>query len=415
MSAAFLTAVLGYAGRGWPVLPLHNPMGGGTCSCQKTDCNAVGKHPRTKNGLDDATTDAATIRGWWAQWPDANVGILTGPESGLVVIDLDNKGAMRGEHNFNSLVLESGGIPPTLTATTGNGKHLFFAHPGQPIKNSASKIAQGVDVRAARGFVVAAPSVHSSGNRYAWINPDASLAQVPDWLIGRLVPRTQPDPPPKLPAVPAQGVATDYASIQQGARNDKLYRIGCSLRGQLAMSDVEIIERLLMVNQCKCVPPLDEEEVLRIAASVCQHPPETGSAKSQKRTERNPLYWFKFNVRDFYADQRVQMMTDSQLGWYIRLRASAWQNGGFLPADNENLWRLAGAKSKRTFQRDSELVLANYERVNIAGRQRLIDRGMATEYVETLEKWMQERAAGEANRERLRAEAALRRVSAEAA
>jgi len=200
--------------------------------------------------------------------------------------------------------------------------------------------------------------------------------------------------------------------IDQGARNDKLYRIGCSLRGQLAMSDLEIVERLLMVNQCKCVPPLTEDEVLRIAGSVCQHPPETGSTKSLKRTERNPLYWFKFNVRDFYADQNVQMMTDCQLGWHTKLRASAWQNGGFLPADGDNLWRLAGATSKKSFLRDSDLVLAEFESVIINGRERLIHREMAAQYVETLEKWMQEKAAGEANRERLRAEAAaLRRES----
>ena len=408
-----LTAALDYAGRGWPVLPLHHPTATG-CSCLNPECNAIGKHPRLRNGLDSASTDEKTIRDWWTRWPDANVGILTGPESGLLVVDLDNKGDTRGEDNFAVVVAECGGMGPTLTASTGKGKHLFFAHPGLEIKNSVSGIAKGVDVRAARAYVVAAPSLHPSGTRYAWVKPDESPAEMPEWLIDRLVRRTQPDAP-KLPVLPAAGLPSGPNAIQQGIRNDKLYRIGCSLRGQLAMSDVEIIERLLMVNQCKCVPPLDESEVLRIAESVCQHPPESGPAKSQKRTERNPLYWFKFNVRDFYADQNVQMMTDSQLGWFIRLKASAWQNGGFLPADDENLWRLAGARSKGTFSKHSELALTSYERVKVAGRDRLIDRVMAADYVETLEKWMQEKAAGEANRERLRADAALRRLSDQAA
>ena len=65
--------------------------------------------------------------------PDANVGILTGNESGLLVIDLDNKGDTRGEDNLAALASEFGELPSTLTATTGKGKHLFFAHPGLAI------------------------------------------------------------------------------------------------------------------------------------------------------------------------------------------------------------------------------------------------------------------------------------------
>ena len=56
-------AALQYASRGWAVLPLHNGMHGGACSCGKA-CGSVAKHPRTAHGLTDATTDAATIEGW---------------------------------------------------------------------------------------------------------------------------------------------------------------------------------------------------------------------------------------------------------------------------------------------------------------------------------------------------------------
>jgi len=48
-----------------------------------------GKRPLTDHGVKDATTDEATIRGWWARWPDANIGIATG--HGLVVIDVDRR------------------------------------------------------------------------------------------------------------------------------------------------------------------------------------------------------------------------------------------------------------------------------------------------------------------------------------
>jgi hypothetical protein len=37
---------------------------------------------RGSRGCNDATTDAGTIRRWWAQTPEANVGLATGEPSG---------------------------------------------------------------------------------------------------------------------------------------------------------------------------------------------------------------------------------------------------------------------------------------------------------------------------------------------
>ena len=82
-----LTAALDYARRGWPVIPLHTLTADG-CSC-RGECSSVAKHPRTEHGLKDATTDKETIRRWWQEWPDANVGVVAGAASGLVVLDVD--------------------------------------------------------------------------------------------------------------------------------------------------------------------------------------------------------------------------------------------------------------------------------------------------------------------------------------
>ncbi|HYO90339.1 MAG TPA: bifunctional DNA primase/polymerase, partial [Pyrinomonadaceae bacterium] len=85
-----LTAALAYARRGWAVCPLHNPDTERACSCAAgQECRSPGKHPRTRRGLKDATTDEAQVRAWWRKWPHANIGLAMGKASGLVALDVD--------------------------------------------------------------------------------------------------------------------------------------------------------------------------------------------------------------------------------------------------------------------------------------------------------------------------------------
>src|SRR5829696_4587689 len=87
---AMLDAALAYARRGWPVFPLHTSRGAG-CSCGNPSCTDIGKHPRIKGWQDAATTHEAQVRDWWERrWPEANVGIPTGPRSGVLVVDHDH-------------------------------------------------------------------------------------------------------------------------------------------------------------------------------------------------------------------------------------------------------------------------------------------------------------------------------------
>ena len=88
-------------------------------------------------------------------------------------------------------------------------------------------------------------------------------------------------------------------------------------------------------------PPMDEAEVISIVESVCQHPAEVSTNKSGKRLENSPLYWFQFNTREWFSNQDIAMMNAEQTGWYIRLKAFAWDQGGFLPADHDKLSKLA--------------------------------------------------------------------------
>jgi hypothetical protein len=168
---------LKYVEFGWAVFPLHS-IEDGHCSCGSPACKSPGKHPRTKNGVKNASKDPAVICGWWAKWPTANVGIATGQVSGLVVVDIDGD---NGLANWNTLTAKNSQAPSTLGVETARGQHLYFGlRPKVAVPNRAN---DGLDIRGDNGYVVAPPSNHASGIFYQWLRDAEKLAPAPDWLL----------------------------------------------------------------------------------------------------------------------------------------------------------------------------------------------------------------------------------------
>jgi Bifunctional DNA primase/polymerase, N-terminal len=139
--------VLDYAARGFQCFPVR----------------PAAKEPATRNGFKDATANPATLRRWFNGAYSYNVGIRTGVPSGVFVLDVDGD---QGASNLRELETFHGGLPSTLTSSTGNGKHLWFRIEG-PIPCSAGKIAPGIDVRGDGGYVA---------RRQASIRPAACTA-----------------------------------------------------------------------------------------------------------------------------------------------------------------------------------------------------------------------------------------------
>lgn len=222
-----LQYALEYAGRGWPVFPLHTPLANGGCSCGKKTCDKPGKHPRTKCGRDDATIDEVTIRRWWTEWPDANIGIATG--NGLIVVDFDidhDKGKY-GDETLALLQEEHEELPETIMALTGGGGiHFFFRCTADDLTINQD-ILPGLDFRGNGGYVVAAPSLHASGRSYEWEGAhdpeDTELAELPVWLYdilkaGRGGKRNKRFEAPD--------------SVEEGGRNGTMFRMAASLRAK---------------------------------------------------------------------------------------------------------------------------------------------------------------------------------------
>ncbi|HUP86860.1 MAG TPA: bifunctional DNA primase/polymerase [Acidimicrobiales bacterium] len=256
MPSTFRTApvALGLARRNWPVLPCHHATAG-RCSCGDTDCPSAGKHPRTRHGLHQATADTDTIRRWWSQWPDANIGVRTGaaPEgAGVVVLDIDPDHG--GDESLAGLLLEHGDLPLTLQAVTGGGgRHLWFVHPGVTVPNSAGRVGAGIDVRGDGGYVLVSPSRHASGGRYRWI--EAPIVAMPAWLLEQCLPAQPPvterrELPSNVDAWARAALDAETAAVRasvEGVRNHTLNRAAFAL-GQLAgsghLDEADVVEQL---------------------------------------------------------------------------------------------------------------------------------------------------------------------------
>src|SRR6266511_652039 len=133
------------AAAGWGVIPLHAPIDG-ACECRRPDCSSPGKHPRTKNGLTDATEDADQIRKWWSMWPHANIGAVV--PNGCVVVDADVADL--------ATVFAADQMPQTATSRTGRGSHHIY-RTRVPVRPKVGVRAH-VDLRGPGSYIVGPPS-----------------------------------------------------------------------------------------------------------------------------------------------------------------------------------------------------------------------------------------------------------------
>ncbi|MCB1746303.1 MAG: bifunctional DNA primase/polymerase [Gammaproteobacteria bacterium] len=164
---SMLGYALSYARLGWRVLPVHGLLNG-QCTCGDAACKSPGKHPRIKDWATLATTEPAVIEGWWRVMPQSNIGIATGPESGIWCLDIDvHKG---GQDTLDRWEAEHGKLPDTVTAITGSGgTHYVFAWPeAGEVRSATNVLGPGVDTRGAGGQFVVEPSMHVSGTAYTW-------------------------------------------------------------------------------------------------------------------------------------------------------------------------------------------------------------------------------------------------------
>lgn len=206
-------------------------------------CDAQ-KRPMTQHGFRDATRDPETIRRSFRN--AAMIGIPTGEASGFFVLDLDCKNGAQG---LEWLAAHEARLPQTRRhRTRSGGVHLLFAMPaGRTIRNSASRVGPGVDVRGTGGYIIAPPS-----DGYDVVDA-CTIAEAPAWLLDLIdppAPQAQPVAP-RQPSLPRQsGDGTRYGlqaldnecqailSAADGAKHDTLNRAAFSIGGLVAAGEL---------------------------------------------------------------------------------------------------------------------------------------------------------------------------------
>ncbi|MEE8176559.1 MAG: primase C-terminal domain-containing protein, partial [Acidobacteriota bacterium] len=165
------------------------------------------------------------------------------------------------------LILEHGRLPDTPEQITGGGgRHFVFRHPGLPVPK---ELAAGIDLKGDGGYIVVAPSIHSSGNAYQWhgiagakalLNP----ANVPPWLLERIAAARN--------RARVESEKADSEKWGEGQRNNRLMSVAGTMRRR-GLSQEAIEAALLAENLQRCDPPLSEGEVRRIAESAASYKP----------------------------------------------------------------------------------------------------------------------------------------------
>ncbi|TFW55808.1 DUF3987 domain-containing protein [Bradyrhizobium sp. MOS001] len=268
-----------------PVHPLRWYVDPGRRASQQERDAAVtaAKTPLLGDWPNLATQDPEQIRKWWAQWPDANIG---GATNDFLVVDIDPRKGGDQTLEFLRLVED---FPETATTNTqGGGQHLLYVAPGgRPLKGGNDKLGQGIDVKAAGGYVLM-PGSTIDGRAYTRAD-DRPMAFAPRWIVEACSVAKAKTSAASKRIVEEDDIAIELATkwmvdrapvAEEGNRDNTAHSVAAGLY-DYGVTYPTALELMLEWNDLKCSPPLDLEDIERVTGSGissrenaigCKHP-----------------------------------------------------------------------------------------------------------------------------------------------
>jgi putative DNA primase/helicase len=313
-----------------------------------------------------ATKDKKVIDFFWADHPEANIGVATGGKLGLLVLDVDGD---EGGQSLADLRQQHGRLPRTVKVLTPRGKHYYF-RTDEPLRNSVGKLGPGLDVRTDGGYVVAAGSVNGDGVRYRYdtgSSPnDVDIAKIPDWLLERL--REDPDKSKQSSNSSFQsGITTPYAAAAlqdeaedvrgapEGTRNQRLNDAGFSMGQLIALGEISATEVETALTSAARAAGLEAGEIQRTLDSGLS----AGQKQPRKRNDsratkiNDPLLSQLANLGETDTDNAQRLLRR-----YGNLLQFVPERKEWFAFDGQ-VWREDTAKQRVIFAQDSARLIAS--------------------------------------------------------
>ncbi|MEP2759026.1 MAG: bifunctional DNA primase/polymerase [Hyphomicrobiales bacterium] len=210
------------------------------------------KVPAETGWQKNATSDPESIKALFQKHPGMNYGIVTGADSGLVVLDVDEKKGISGSKSLKPRI-NPADLDTYSVRTPSGGRHFYFLSNDTSLKNGID-LLPGVDFRGSGGYIVGPGSTINS-NTYVTVT-SKTAQPIPESVVQLMS-------PPKVVQLTAK---SPLAGVPEGQRDDAAFKYACKLR-KLGLSHPEAAE-LVLAKAKNCIPPFPEEQALKCLNSA---------------------------------------------------------------------------------------------------------------------------------------------------
>lgn len=243
------------------------------------------------------------VKEWWSKFPNANVGIITGQLSNIMVIDTDTSEATK---KIQDLLPE--GFETPIQKTPSGGMHFFFQYESGYLNRA--RIAKGTDLRTEGGFIVVDPSINGTGKKWQWLEGLSILeiaskelpSNIKDYIKEYAIDLYRgPHIFDSHKESQESQQVTEY--FIKGRRDDDLFHVAnCIIKG--GIKD-DIAMQVLEILALNCNPPFPLKEVKEKIESAIKRARRREINISEDLREWIEVTTGHFRVTDYHKESQV--------------------------------------------------------------------------------------------------------------